>query len=162
LRIKQDCRSAITRLSTSSSVPLSPPSNKLAPDHNNPNYLYFQISSNDVLMSQIVMTALGGMFVAKKTGQGAKSGAFCGLLIGLIATLLMILSMAAPDLFPALRMYVDPYASPAAHAASSDRSIWLLVALVALPVSLVGGPVLGAFGARMWRQKHPISGPVDR
>jgi len=35
-----------------------------------------------------------------------------------------------------------------------DRSIWLLVALVALPVSIVSGPVLGAFGARMWDQTH--------
>ncbi len=115
-----------------------------------------------MVMSYIVMTALGGMFVAKKTGQGAKSGAFCGLLTSLIATLLMILSIAAPDLFPALRMYVDPYASRGASVAAWDRSIWLVVALVALPVSLVSGPVLGAFGARMWSQKHPISGPVDQ
>jgi len=110
-------------------------------------------------MIYIAMMALGGFFVAQRTGRGTKSGVFYGLLSGPIAALLMILSMDAPYFFPALRMYIDPNASTGAWTASWDSSIWLVLTLIALPTSFISGPALGALGARIWTQtrRHPVS-----
>jgi len=111
-------------------------------------------------MIYIAMMALGGFFVAQRTGRGTKSGVFYGLLSGPIAALLMILSnIEVPYLFPALRMYIDPNASTRAWTASWDSNILFVLTLIALPTSFISGPALGALGARIWTQthRHPVS-----
>jgi hypothetical protein len=106
-----------------------------------------------MLLSYVAMTALSGVFVAKRTGQGAKIGAFCGLFVGPIATLLMIVSIEAPRLIPALYSYIDVNASMGAYTAGWDRGFWFIGAVfVALPTSFVSGPALGALGGRLWTQ----------